>query len=154
MSRVRGRHGRGVRILELAFLIALPIAFHFALPLRTVIVRPYSFLGLALMALGLGVNIWAARLFREAGTGTRLEGGGAALVISGPYRFTRNPMYLGMLLWLTGMAVLLGSLMALVFPILFFLVAQVLMIPPEEKRMESIWKEQYVAYRRRVRRWI
>ena len=73
---------------------------------------------------------------------------------SGPFRFTRNPMYLGMLIWLTGLAVLLGSLMAFLFPILLFLLANSLIIPLEERLMEETFGESFLDYKRRVRRWL
>jgi protein-S-isoprenylcysteine O-methyltransferase Ste14 len=74
-------------------------------------------------------------------------------VTSGPFRFSRNPMYLGMLSWLIGLAVLLGSLIVFLFPILFFLLANFLVIPLEERDMKRIFKERFIEYKRRVRRW-
>jgi protein-S-isoprenylcysteine O-methyltransferase Ste14 len=135
-------------------LIVLPILFHFAIPLRTVIAEPYSYLGAVPMLLGLALSIWAARLFRRAGTGLQLQDGGSVLVTSGPYRLSRNPMYLGMLIWLLGMAVLLGSAIALLFPGDFFLAANFVVIPLEERSMERSWGQQYVEYKEKVGRWI
>jgi protein-S-isoprenylcysteine O-methyltransferase Ste14 len=76
------------------------------------------------------------------------------LMTGGPFGFSRNPMYLGMLIWLVGLAILLGSLIAFLFPILLFLLANFLLIPTEERRMEHQFGKQYVAYRQRVRRWL
>jgi protein-S-isoprenylcysteine O-methyltransferase Ste14 len=59
-----------------------------------------------------------------------------------------------MLIWLVGLAVLLGSLTAFLFPIVLFLLANFLIIPPEERNMEQTFGEQYVEYRGRVRRWL
>jgi protein-S-isoprenylcysteine O-methyltransferase Ste14 len=60
----------------------------------------------------------------------------------------------GMLIWLLGLAVLLGSLTALLFPILLFLIINFLIIPVEEKRMERVLGEQFIEYKGRVRRWL
>jgi protein-S-isoprenylcysteine O-methyltransferase Ste14 len=135
-------------------LVGLPILCQFLFPVMTVIPRPYTYFGVIPMLLGLGLNVWAAREFRKARTGFQLRGGGADLVTSGPFRFSRNPMYLGMLLWLLGLAVLLGSLIAFVFPALLFLLANFYAVPLEERAMAETFGERYAAYRRRVRRWL
>jgi protein-S-isoprenylcysteine O-methyltransferase Ste14 len=140
--------------LEIAILIALPVLFHYLIPVMTVIPQPYTYLGAVVMILGLALLIWAAMLFREAGTGFQLKGGGSVLVTSGPFRFSRNPMYLGMLIWLIGLAILLGTLIAFLFPILFFLLANYLVIPVEEKDLKRNFGEQFIEYKRRVRRWL
>jgi protein-S-isoprenylcysteine O-methyltransferase Ste14 len=63
---------------------------------------------------------WAADLFHRAGACFQLNRESSVLVTSGPFRFSRNPMYLGMLIWLLGMPVLLGTLSTSLFPVLFF----------------------------------
>ena len=152
MKRTKS-HRTSARILEVAILIALPILLHYLIPVMIVIPRPYSYLGAVLMLLSLALMTWTAMLFREERTSFQLRGESSALVTSGPFRFSRNPMYLGMLTWLVGLAVLLGSLIAFLFPILFFLLANLVVIPPEEKRMEHLFGEQFIEYKRRVRRW-
>ena len=147
-------HPRSSGILELIILLVLPILFHYLIPTRIVIFPPYSYVGAGVMLLGLGLMMWAAKEFREKGTGFQLKGGGAALVTSGPFGFSRNPMYLGIMIWLLGFAALLGSLGVFIFPIIIFLLAQFILIPIEEKRMEQTFGEQYHEYKRRVRRWV
>lgn len=137
MRRKEGSHRIGARILEVAILIALPILFHYLIPVMIVIPKPYSYLGAVLMFIGLALMTWVSMLFRKAGTSFQLRGGGSVLVTSGPFQFSRNPMYLGMLIWLIGLAVLLGPLIAFLFPILFFLLANFLVVPLEEKDMEQ-----------------
>jgi protein-S-isoprenylcysteine O-methyltransferase Ste14 len=154
MNQRRERHATGGRVVEAGLLIALPIACHYLVPLKTLVVRPYTYLGPVLMGLGLALATWAGMHFRRAGTGFDLAGGGSALVTSGPFKFSRNPMYLGMLTWLLGLAVLLGSLMALLFPILMFLLANFRLIPLEESKMAQAMGEAYAKYRSRTRRWL
>lgn len=154
MRRMEGGHQIGARILEVAILIALPILFHYLTPVMIVIAKPYSYLGAVLMLLGLALMTWAAMLFRKVETSFQLRGGSSVLVTSGPFQFSRNPMYLGMLIWLIGLAVLLGSLIVFLFPILFFLLANFLFIPLEERRMQQMFGERSVEYKRRVRRWL
>lgn len=138
----------------MAILIALPALFHFLTPIRTVINQPYSYLGIVVMLLGLALMTWTAMLFRQAGTSFQLRGGGSVLVTSGPFQFSRNPMYLGMLIWLIGLAILLGSLIVFLFPILFFLLANFLVIPLEEKDLQRIFGAEFLEYKKHVRRWI
>jgi protein-S-isoprenylcysteine O-methyltransferase Ste14 len=106
------------------------------------------------MALGMGLNVWAAQQFRQAGTGFQLQEGGSQVVTSGPFKFSRNPMYLGMFLWLLGLAVLLGSLIVFLFPVLLFVLANFVAIPFEERDMQQKLGEPYLAYKRSVRRWL
>lgn len=77
------------------------------------------------------------------------------LVTDGFYRFTRNPMYLGMILLLTAWSVYLGA----VVPGLLFIAATVwylthFQIKPEEQALETLFGDEYLAYKTRVRRWI
>jgi protein-S-isoprenylcysteine O-methyltransferase Ste14 len=154
MKKTSGRYRASARILEFAILIALPILLHYLIPVMILVPRPYSYLGAVLMLLGLALMTWAAMLFRKVGTSFQLQGESSVLVTSGPFRFSRNPMYLGMLIWLMGLAILLGSLVVFVFPFLFFLLANLLMIPLEEKSMEQMMGQQFIEYRQRVRRWL
>jgi protein-S-isoprenylcysteine O-methyltransferase Ste14 len=141
------------RILELLILIGLPILLHYLIPLMILIPRPFTYLGLVLMILALVLMTRASGLFRKAGNSFGLQDGGSVLITSGPFRLSRNPIYLSMLMWLTGLAVLLGSLISFLFPLLFFLLANFFIIPYEEKDLEQKLGEQYIEYRRRVRRW-
>ncbi|KQC04230.1 MAG: hypothetical protein APR53_00170 [Methanoculleus sp. SDB] len=157
-SEKRGGREKGRRsstgIVEIVVLIAVPVLFHCLIPVMIVIAPPYSYTGAVVMLAGLGFMMWAARVFCKAGTGFRLREGGSVLVTSGPFRYSRNPMYLGMLIWLIGFAVFLGSLVVFVFPVLFFLLSEFLLIPREERRMEQIFGERFTGYGRRVRRWL
>jgi protein-S-isoprenylcysteine O-methyltransferase Ste14 len=152
MNKATGSHTIA-RILELLILIGLPILLHYLIPLMILIHRPFTYLGLVLMILALVLMTRASGLFRKSGNSFGLQDGGSVLITSGPFRFSRNPIYLSMLMWLTGMAVLLGSLISFLFPLLFFLLANFFIIPREEEDLEQKLGEQYIEYRRRVRRW-
>jgi protein-S-isoprenylcysteine O-methyltransferase Ste14 len=152
--RERRQHRASARLLESAILIALPIVSHFLVPIATVIPTPWSYVGIGVMILGFALMAWAARSFREVGTGFDLQEGGAALVTAGPFRFSRNPMYLGMLIWLIGLAVFLGSLISFLYPLLFFVLVTLVVIPIEEQRLEETMGASYQTYQARVRRWL
>jgi protein-S-isoprenylcysteine O-methyltransferase Ste14 len=76
------------------------------------------------------------------------------VVMNGPYTFTRNPMYLGVVTALTGIAVYIGNLLAFVSPIIFFMATNFFYVPREEKLLESLFGKKYLAYKKKVRRWI
>ncbi len=76
------------------------------------------------------------------------------LVIAGAYRFTRNPMYLGMALLLAGWAVLLGSWVSVAAPVVFVAFITRFQIVPEERAMAARFGQDYRAYCQRVRRWL
>lgn len=78
----------------------------------------------------------------------------STLVIAGIYRFTRNPMYLGLLLILLGWAAHLGSLLALIFPAVYIPLMNWLQIVPEEKALAAKFGSQFAEYQSQVRRWL
>ena len=78
----------------------------------------------------------------------------SALVCSGIYRITRNPMYLGFLMVLTGWAVLLASGYAWFGPVLFVAYITRFQILPEERVLTGLFGDEFTAYQTRVRRWL
>lgn len=77
-----------------------------------------------------------------------------ALVTSGVYRYTRNPMYLGMLAILVAWAAFLASPAALLGPLGFWTYIQRFQIRPEEKMLTSLFGRAFTDYTSRVRRWL
>ncbi|HEX7812559.1 MAG TPA: isoprenylcysteine carboxylmethyltransferase family protein [Burkholderiales bacterium] len=78
----------------------------------------------------------------------------SALVTSGVYRFSRNPMYVGLLLILVGWAAFLSSAWSLVGPFAFVLYIARFQIRPEERALAAKFGEAYAAYKAKVRRWL
>jgi protein-S-isoprenylcysteine O-methyltransferase Ste14 len=109
-----------------------------------------------------GVFMFAGLVLSGAGAGLFLRRGTAiipfkpatCLVTSGIYRWTRNPMYVGMALFYLGLAALSNSLPALVLLPLVLLIIQMQVIAREEAYLERAFGDEYVAYKRHVRRWI
>lgn len=77
----------------------------------------------------------------------------SALVVGGVYRLTRNPMYLGFLLLLLGWAAFLSNGLALLPVAMFVVYLDRFQIRPEERALDSLFGEEYAAYKKRVRRW-
>lgn len=113
-------------------------------------------LGVLLIATGFAVAIAGVREFRRARTTVNplKPDAASALVTSGVFRYSRNPMYLGMLLVLAGWAALLGNPAATLLLIPFVLTLNALQIGPEERAIAARFGTEFASYRHRVRRWI
>ena len=138
------------------FLLSLAAmgVLHAGVPIAHLIGEPYRYAGGALIVLAALLGFWALGLFRRAGTGVVPFSEATVLVIAGPYRFTRNPMYLGLAGILAGTALLLGSLTPwLVLPAFMRVIAG-RFIAREEAMLEDKFGASYVAYRHAVRRWL
>jgi protein-S-isoprenylcysteine O-methyltransferase Ste14 len=107
-------------------------------------------------AIGLLVNVSGVLSFRRARTTVNplKPDTASSLVAEGIYRVTRNPMYLGFLSMLLGWSSYLAN--ALSLPIVVFFVAYItrFQILPEERALERVFKQDYVAYKEKVRRWL
>jgi protein-S-isoprenylcysteine O-methyltransferase Ste14 len=103
---------------------------------------------------GLGFSAAGFFTFKSRHTPVRPGAEPTQLVLSGPYRITRNPMYLGLLLISIGCFFAVESLWFVISPIVFFWVINFRLIPFEEQLMKEHFGAQYEAYRQRVRRWL
>jgi len=134
--------------------LVLTIGLHFILPLIQLIHTPYRYSGILLIGIGLWLNLWADGLFKKKNTTVKPSKKSSVLILEGPFRFSRHPMYLGMVIALLGVAIILGSLIAFLIPIAFFITMQIAFIPYEEKAMEETFGEQYLDYKNHVRCWL
>lgn len=116
---------------------------------------PLPALGLVLVVLAFIPPIWAVVLFRRADTEINpTSPANRALVTSGPYQFTRNPMYLGLVTLSLGIAVWIGAWPMLIVPLAVFATANWVHIPFEEAKMRRQFGAAYEDYAARVRRWV
>jgi protein-S-isoprenylcysteine O-methyltransferase Ste14 len=111
-------------------------------------------IGVVLLILGFVAGYSGFSAFRKAGTPIRPGDEPTKLVTSGPYRISRNPMYLGLELVLSGVFFLAKSPFFLIPPIVFFLLINFLQIPFEENLMAKRFGQSYAEYCQRVRRWV
>ena len=110
--------------------------------------------GIVVAASGLILGVWPVIQFRDSGQDITPWTATPEIVVKGPYRFTRNPMYLMMLLVCIGFAILLSDPWILVLtPVCAWLLYR-LAIRPEEAYLEQEFGDSYRVYKKRVRRWI
>jgi protein-S-isoprenylcysteine O-methyltransferase Ste14 len=111
--------------------------------------------GLLPLALGVGLYLWCAGAFTFIGKGTPAPiDAPKSLVIQGPYRWVRNPMYLAVLLVILGQALLFRSSLLVGYALLFWVVVHTFVILVEEPSLRGQFGSDYAAYLRRVPRWI
>lgn len=112
------------------------------------------FAGAVLFAAGGGLAAWCLVLFRAARTTTIPGEASNLLVTRGPYRFSRNPMYVALSLAYLGEAgILLQAWPLLLLPLTLVYLDRIV-IPVEEARLAEVFGEAYAVYRARVRRWL
>jgi protein-S-isoprenylcysteine O-methyltransferase Ste14 len=115
---------------------------------------PGAWVGGAIFAIAFTLAIWAIVTIRKAGTRVETYKPTTTIVVNGPYRFTRNPIYLGMVLGQIGVAVAFDSLWILAALVLFYLVIRYGVIAREEAYLERKFDDVYLGYKSRVRRWL
>lgn len=110
--------------------------------------------GLIVVIAFLGLGLWSVVMFRRSGQSENPWKSTPRIVKTGPFRFTRNPMYLQMLLICAGVAIILWNAWILLLTPVSAWILQKYAIEPEEAYLEDKFGEDFLAYKRRVRRWI
>lgn len=110
--------------------------------------------GAIVVASLLGLGLWSVVKFRRSGQSELPWTPTPEIIVAGPYRFTRNPMYLQMVLICIGFSIILASLWILVLAPVCAGLLYVFAIKPEEAYLERKFGEAYLQYKRSVRRWI
>lgn len=126
------------------------------LPISRLIPAPFTQIGWVVVTAGLVVDAYSIIGFLRARTTVNPVRITATreLVTTGLYRWSRNPMYLGLILVLTGWGIVLGSLAPFMAIALFAKVLVVTQIAPEEAALEAKFGDAYRDYRQRVNRWV
>lgn len=135
------------------FLLAAAL-LHLALPLASPFVGVTRGLGVAAVLGGLILGLLAVLSMRRAHTSVSPHRASTAVVTDGPYRYTRNPIYLGFLLIYLGFTFLAGTLWGLILCPLVPIIVNRLIIGPEERYLRAKFEREYEAYASHVRRWI
>lgn len=156
-------------IKPIRFLLRIPVPWVFVLiylvGLVFQFIFPFHFLsqetlfyvkiiGVVLFAIGAFLASWSLIIFHKASTTTTPGEKSAKLIVHGPYRFTRNPMYVSLLLAYLGEAAFLTQVWPVVILPLIVAYVNWIVIPLEEETLKKSFNEQYENYCKQVRRWI
>jgi protein-S-isoprenylcysteine O-methyltransferase Ste14 len=137
----------------LAAILAM-VGLHLLFPVRHLVDYPWRLAGLLPLLAGIAVALLADQSFKRHATTIKPFERSSALVTNGVFRFSRNPMYLSMILILVGVALLLGTLSPwLIVPVLAVILDR-LFIAREEQMLGETFGAAYAEYRKRVRRWV
>lgn len=143
--------------LGFAVAVALSVVLQWLAPLGLMPPRFTGWalaLGLALIAAALGLALWGERTFKRAGTHVNPQRPALALVEDGPYRFTRNPMYLGMVLFLVGLGFAFALDWALPLAVALWAALHFGVVLREEAYLAAKFGDPYRVFIGRTRRWL
>lgn len=124
------------------------------LPLLIVFGPLFQLLGLVTCFAGFAAITWSALWFWRKKTTIEPHEAPKALITEGPYRYSRNPIYLGLVMILTGYVLWLGALSAVLLPGLFISVLTLRFIQPEEARLVEVFGAEAERYLQATRRWL
>ena len=134
--------------------VALMAALHLLLPSPQLVPLPWRTFGAGFAAAGIGLVFWSGTRLSRAGTAIHPLARSSFLVRSGPYRCSRNPIYLGMVFVLAGASAALGSAKPwLIIPQFIVLIARQV-IAGEERKLTAEFGAEDLAYCSQVRRWL
>ncbi len=141
-------------LLAGAFVGPLFLGRAYPLPWPSLDDLPARLIGVGLGLAGLALMAWAIATLWRHGTTVLPHKGVSHLVTDGPFRFRRNPIYLGEVLVLLGTAELTKNVWFVVFALLFAVLVTWLAILPEERHLEAKFGQAYLDWKARTRRWI
>ena len=134
--------------------LILSALLFYTVPLTQIIRYPFNLIGFLFFIVGAGLNIWTDQLLKKEKTTVKPFEKPAVLIQTGPFKFSRNPMYLGMALLMLGFEFILGCFTSFIGIILFVFIMESLFIPGEEKILQEQFGDEYVKYQKNVRRWL
>jgi protein-S-isoprenylcysteine O-methyltransferase Ste14 len=137
----------------LAFVAGLGLDWLYPMPFIPAFI-PAGWVGSAVFALGFVLAIWAIVTISKAGSMVQTNKPTTTIVVRGPYRYTRNPIYVGMFLGQSGLAVGFNSLWLFATLVPFYVVIRYGVVAREEAYLERKFASVYLDYKSRVRRWL
>lgn len=135
-------------------LLAAAIGLHGILPATDAVGFSSPVAGAAAGVAGFGLMMWAWFEFRLKGIPVCPRSASGTMAADGPFRISRNPMYLGMTAMLLGVALWMGTLQFYAAVLIFSGIMNWVFIPLEERMLEKEFGAEYIRYKNRVRRWI
>ena len=137
----------------LYFAIALVIVLHIMVPGPQIVSSPWRYVGILPLLLGSAFNVLADQAFKRHETTVKPFEESTFLVTNSVFRISRNPMYLGFVLLLIGIAVLLGSVTPWIIVAGFPFLMKNRFIRAEETMLDAQFGDTWLAYKQRTKRW-
>lgn len=129
------------------------VMLFFLLPEFNYIVFPYNLAGIAPLFAGFLLVGKARDSFRKHNT-THDFNTNTALITDGIFSKTRNPVYLGMTIFVLGFSLIFSNVLGLFIPLLLFIIINVIFIPYEERKLVETFSNEYLNYKSKVRMWL
>jgi protein-S-isoprenylcysteine O-methyltransferase Ste14 len=138
------------------FLVAIVvmILLNLFVPIGRWLHYPWKYFGIIIIVLGFSLSLGSGIFFRKLGTNPRPGSRANLIVTKGPFKYTRNPMYLGLITMLIGISILLGTLSPLIVIPIMFRILHTQFVLREEKLMEEWFGQSYVEYKSKTPRWL
>lgn len=159
---MKDKHGNPVPLTKLidippvwlAGTVLMAVVLHWIAPIARFSAGWIDLLGTALLVLGVAMIGWSAVVFGRAKTPIHPRRKPSSLLTSGPFAFSRNPIYLAMVAIALGVALWLGSLLPLICPFVFGWIITTRFIAGEEHFIEREFGDEWRAYAAKTRRWL
>ncbi len=137
-------------LICIVFMIAIKSIVIF----KVIIPQPFNYVGIVPVVAGALMMMVVSKVFNQLNTEIHTFRQPKKLVTTGLFKISRNPIYLGFTIMLVGVWVLLGTLLPIIGCLVFIVIADLWYIPYEERTMEQIFGNEYLAYKTKVRRWL
>lgn len=134
--------------------ILLMLTLNFLFPVKRIIPVPWIVFGFIPLAIGITINLIADKIFHQVNTTVKPFVESASLITEGVFRYTRNPMYLGFVFILAGIAFLFGSLSPWIIVPIFAIMMDFMFIRVEEGMLNVKFGSAWLKYKAKVRRWL
>jgi protein-S-isoprenylcysteine O-methyltransferase Ste14 len=134
--------------------LGIGLLVHWFWPIPIGNLQPPRWIGGGLAASSAVLAIWGERAMRRAGTNIKPTEPTTAIVQDGPFRFSRNPLYLSLTILYVGVALMFNALIPLLLLSPLLVVVHFGIVRREERYLEAKFGSEYTDYCKRVRRWI
>ncbi len=135
-------------------LMTISIGLSYFSPPQTLLYIPYELIAGVSIVFGFAVMTWAWLQFRKSDTAVCPTSITSLIVTNGAYRYSQNPMYLGMLTMLAGASLLMGTIPSMFAPVVFFIIIDRVFIPYEEEKLLNDFGDVYSKYQMVTGRWL
>lgn len=131
-------------------LMAVPLFF----PIKSQILFPYNMVGISPFVFGVYMAVASKKLFKRTDTPIQPSDDPTQLHQGGFFKYSRNPMYLGIAIGLFGLAIITGHIINISYSILYIILCDIFYVRPEEKKLKKIFGSKFIEYTKKTRRWI